>query len=83
MLFLRLHRKKWLDAIKSSQHLSNSGAWFTLDHGDGTSDKFQSSGWKAKLEEPKFKQRVLEIMDEEIIMKFHDRTGNSEDFYEE
>jgi len=75
--------ESWLDAIKSSHHLSNSGAWFTLDYGDGTSDKFQSSGWKAKLEEPKFKQRVLEIMDEEIIMKFHDRTGNPEDFYEE
>ena len=75
--------ESWLDAIKSSQHLSNSGAWFALNYSDGTSDKFQSSGWKEKLEEPKFKQRVLEIMDEEIIMKFHDRTGNSEDFYEE
>jgi len=75
--------ESWLDAIKSSQHLSNSGAWFTLNYADGTSDKFQSAGWKAKLEEPKFKQRVLEIMDEEIIMKFDDRTGNSEDFYEE
>jgi len=75
--------ESWLDAIKSSQHLSNSGAWFTLDYSDGTSDKFQSSGWKKKLEEPKFKQRVLEIMDEEVIMKFDKRVGSAESFYEE
>jgi len=75
--------ESWLDAIKSSQYVSNSGAWFTLDYGDGTSDKFQSSGWKTKLEEPKFKQRVLDIMDEEVIQKFDDRTGNAKDFYEE
>jgi recombination protein RecA len=75
--------ESWLDAIKGSQFLSNSGAWFTLDYGDGTSDKFQSSGWKKKLEEPKFKQRVLEVMDEEIIMKFDTRQGSAESFYEE
>ena len=73
--------ESWLDAIKSSQHLSNSGAWFTINHGDGSSDKFQSSNWKEKLKEPKFKQRVLEIMDEEIIMKFDNRIGNAEDHY--
>tara|TARA_Y100001973_G_C5186104_1_gene327922 strand:+ start:375 stop:1478 length:1104 start_codon:yes stop_codon:yes gene_type:complete len=75
--------ESWLDAIKGSPHLSNAGAWFTLDYGDGTSDKFQSAGWKKKLEEPKFKQRVLEIMDEEIIMKFDKRTGSAESFYED
>ena len=75
--------ESWLDAIKGSHSLSNSGAWFTLDYGDGTSDKFQSSGWKKKLEEPKFKQRVLDVMDEEIIMKFDKRIGAAEDFYEE
>ena len=75
--------ESWLDAIKSSQHLSNSGAWFAIDYADGSSDKFQSSGWKAKLEEPKFKQRVLEIMDEEIIMKFDKRIGDATDFYKE
>ena len=34
--------ESWLDAIKGSKHLSNAGAWFTLDYGDGTSDKFRS-----------------------------------------
>jgi len=75
--------ESWLDAIKGSKSLSNSGAWFTLEYGDGTSDKFQSAGWKKKLEDPKFKKRVLEVMDEEIILKFDDRTGSAESFYEE
>jgi recombination protein RecA len=75
--------ESWLDAIKSSQHLSNSGAWFNLSYGDGTTDKFQSSGWKKKLTETKFRQRVLEIMDEEVIMKFDERIGDASNFYEE
>jgi len=75
--------ESWLDAIKGSKSLSNSGAWFTLEYGDGTSDKFQSAGWKKKLEDPKFKKRVLEVMDEEIILKFDDRTGSAESFYED
>ena len=75
--------ESWLDAIKGSQSLSNSGAWFALDYGDGTSDKFQTAGWKKKLEEPKFRKRVLDVMDEEVIMKFDKRIGNAEEFYEE
>jgi len=75
--------ESWLDAIKSSEHLSNSGAWYTLDQGDGTSEKFQTANWKKKLEEPKFRQRVLDIMDEEIIMKFHERIGEAKEYYGE
>jgi len=74
--------ESWLDAIKGSQYLSNSGAWFTLDFGDNTSDKFQTANWKKKLEEPKFRQRVLDVMDEEIIMKFDKRIGDAAEFYE-
>jgi recombination protein RecA len=75
--------ESWFDAIKGSKYLVNSGEWFTLEKEDGTFDKFQTSGWKKKLEDPKFRQRVLNIMDEEIIMKFDDRTGSAESFYEE
>jgi len=75
--------ESWLDAIKSSKHLSNSGAWFTLKYADDTSEKFQSSGWKEKIQNPKFRERVLEVMDEEIIMKFDERTGDASDFYED
>ena len=73
--------ESWFDAIKGSKHLASSGAWYTLDCGDGTTEKFQPSRWKEKMQDPKFKKRVLSIMDEEIIMKFNDRTGNAADFY--
>ena len=28
------------------------------------------------------RNRILEIMDDEVIMKFHDREGEAKDFYE-
>jgi len=37
----------------------------------------------SKLQEEKFRQRALEIMDEEIIHKFDDRTGEATEFYGE
>jgi hypothetical protein len=58
------------------------GAWFSLVHKDGTEEKFQSAHWVSKLEDEKFKNRVFEIMDEEIIRKFDVREGNAEDFYD-
>ena len=74
--------ESWLDAIKGSLALKQSGAWYELCYDDGTCEKFQGSGWAEKLQDEKFKNRVLEIMDEEIILKFDKRTGNAEDFYE-
>ena len=74
--------ESWLDAIKGSKSLSSGGAWYTLKYGDGTTEKFQASSWKEKLQAPKFRTRVLEIMDEEIILKFHDRSGDASDYYE-
>jgi len=75
--------ESWLEAIKSSNFLKQGGAWYELCYKDGTCEKFQASKWIEKLQNEKFKNRVLTIMDEEVIMKFNDRTGNSEDFYEE
>lgn len=75
--------ESWLEAIKSSDHLRQAGAWYELVHKDGSTDKFQASKWTQKLSDEAFKARVLEIMDEEIIMKFDDRLGNASDFYEE
>jgi recombination protein RecA len=75
--------ESWLEAIKSADSLKQAGAWYELCYDDGTCEKFQAAKWVEKLQDEKFRNRVLTIMDEEIIMKFHDRTGNSEDFYEE
>jgi recombination protein RecA len=73
--------ESWFEAIKSSEYLNNAGAWFTLVYEDGSTEKFQTSGWIEKLQDEKFRKRVLQIMDEEVIMKFEDRTGKADDFY--
>jgi len=75
--------ESWFEAVKGSDKIKQSGAWFELMFEDGTSEKFQASKWSQKLEDIKFKKRVLQIMDEEVVMKFDNREGNAEDFYEE
>ena len=75
--------ESWLEAIKSSDNVIQSGAWYQLVYQDGSTEKFQAAKWKEKLQNEKFKTRVLQIMDEEIVMKFDTRQGKAEDFYEE
>ena len=75
--------ESWFEAVKGSDKIKQAGAWFELMFEDGTSEKFQASKWASKLEDIKFKKRVLQIMDEEVVMKFDNREGNAEDFYEE
>ena len=70
------------DAIKTSDHLTSAGAWYTLQMGDGTAVKFQPSKWKDKIKDETFRARVYQLMDEEIVQKFDKRTGKAEDFYE-
>jgi recombination protein RecA len=74
--------ESWLEAIKISDNLEQSGAWYNLVYEDGTSEKFQAAKWKEKLQDEKFKNRVLQIMDEEIIMKFVERSGDAASFYD-
>lgn len=75
-------RDSWLEAVKGSKHLTSGGAWYTLTHKDGTTEKFQSATWLQKLENKKFYDRILELMDEEIILRFDSREGNASDFYD-
>lgn len=74
--------ESWFDAIKGSQYLSSSGAWYSLEMVDGTVQKFQPSKWMDKMVDEKFRARVLEIIDEEVIQKFDKREGNAADFYD-
>jgi hypothetical protein len=74
--------ESWFEAIKGSEHLKQSGAWYTLLYKDGTEDKFQPSKWKNMLTSEKFRARVLDIMDEEVILKFDKRQGEAADFYD-
>ena len=75
-------KESWFDAIKGANALISRGAWFYLDMGDGIEEKFQQSKWLEKLEDKKFYNRVIEVMDEEIIMKFNNRTGDASDYYD-
>ena len=74
--------ESWFEAVKISESVTSSGAWYTLMYEDGSSDKFQPSKWKEKLKEEKFKNRVLQLIDEEIIMRFEKKEGKAEDFYD-
>jgi len=73
--------ESWFEAVKSSESIEQSGAWFSLVYKDGTSEKFQAAGWSDKLKDEKFKNRVLELIDEEVIMKFDTRQGDASGFY--
>ena len=73
--------ESWFEAIKSSKHLASSGAWYTLTHADGSEEKFQPSKWPEKMKEEKFKNRILGIMDEEVILKFDRREVDAAQFY--
>jgi len=75
--------ESWFDAIQVSDSLRSSGAWFSLVLEDGSEVKFQRKGWLEKLKNESFRNRVLQIIDEDVIMKFNNRTGKASDFYEE
>ena len=69
-----------LTAIKSSDRLTNSGAWFTLK---GHDTKFQSATFPKLMQtNEKFAKIVYDIIDEEVIQKFENKTGKAADFYE-
>ena len=77
--------ESWFDAIAGSSRLARTGAWYTLLDKDGEpiGVKFQATKWVERLQDDEFRKNVMEIMDEEVIMKFHNREGDASDFYEE
>ena len=74
--------ESWFDAIQVSDRLKQSGAWFALVKNDGKEEKFQRKNWISKLQNDDFRKSVLTIMDEDVIMKFKNREGNAQDFYD-
>jgi len=71
------------EAVKGTKYLSSAGSWYTMEMADGNTVRFQPGSWAKKMEEEVFRNRVYEIMDEEIIRKFDKREGKASDFYEE
>ena len=70
------------EAIQSSEHISSAGAWWTLKFEDGTSQKFQSAKWAEQMKDDKFRDRVMQLLDEEVVLKFDKRTVDASAFYE-
>lgn len=70
------------DAVKGSDNIIQSGAWYTMVFEDGSTEKFQAAKWVEKMQNDKFRQRVYQLMDEEVIMKFDTREGSASDFYD-
>jgi len=75
--------ESWFDAIKSSDYLTSAGAWYTLTMPDGYTKKFQPSKWSELIRnDSEFREKILQLMDEEVVRKFDERLGNAKDFYE-
>ena len=75
--------ESWFDAIQISSSLNSSGAWYSLALSDGSEVKFQRKNWLEKLKNEPFRERVLQIIDEDVINKFSERTGVASDYYDE
>jgi len=77
-----LDRESWLEAVKSSDQIRSGGAWYTLIYDDGGEQKFQGSKWLEWLEDEKFYNQILRLMDREVIQKFDEQTGDASHFYD-
>ena len=76
--------ESWFDAIKGSECLTSAGAWYTLSMPDGYTKKFQPSKWTSIITtDEEFRNNVIKLMDEEIVMKFDKRQGDASSFYED
>tara|TARA_B100000131_G_C18062673_1_gene591135 strand:+ start:246 stop:1394 length:1149 start_codon:yes stop_codon:yes gene_type:complete len=76
--------ESWFDAIKGSDSLTSAGAWYTFKTPDGYEKKFQPSKWSdIIMTDSEFRQRVIEVMDQEIVQKFDKRQGDASSFYED
>ena len=73
--------ESWFEAIKSSPNLEQTGAWYSIVHEDGTKEKFQFSNWIERLQSDKFRNRVLQIMDKELIYNFETKEGHASKYY--
>ena len=71
------------EAIQSSEHLGSAGPWWTLKYEDGEAQKFQASKWGEFMKEKKFNDRVMQLLDEEVVLKFDKRLVEASNFYEE
>jgi len=73
-----LDNESIFEAIKP--FIKQTGAWYEMEI-DGQAKKFQQSSWEDLMKEDAFKKAVLDIMDKEVVVKFHTREGDAKHFY--
>lgn len=74
-------QESWFEAVKESEYIRQSGAWYTLIMEDLTEKKFQANNWIKELEDDAFRQRIEWILDDELITKFANRSKDASKFY--
>lgn len=73
-----LNDESLLEAIMPHEAVKQSGAWLEIDG----FPKFYASNFAKMLEEKQgFRERVMEIFEEQVIQKFDKKIGNAEDYY--
>jgi len=77
-----MDEESWIEAIKTSEHVTTGTSW-TMVMQDGSIRKFKSKDWMENMQDPVFKARVIELMDEEVITKFSTKSGKASNFYDE
>lgn len=78
-----MNEESVLEAIKGKTEHLETGTWNKLTYADGTVEKWQGleEGFVNLMKtNEKFKQRVMEIFDYEVIQKFDKKLGNAKDF---
>jgi len=68
----------WLQIVEKSPHYTG-GVWRTLKYENGEIEKFQSGDWKQKLQNQKFRDRVVFIIREEMLIKGNSLKEEAED----
>ena len=71
------------EAVQSSPFIE-TGAWNTLKYEDGTITKFRRDDFATvHMKDSKFRTRIMELVDQEVIQKFDKQTVSATQFYED
>jgi RecA/RadA recombinase len=70
----------WMEILKNSEHVT-VGPWWSIKYADGSIAKFRSAEFMQELANAKFRNRVIEIVEEELVSKFDQQKGNAANYY--
>ena len=71
-----MDEESWLEVVKQSENYRVGGGWCYFKTQDGKEHKFRQKDWMDKMKDEKFKQTVIDVMDNELIKKFESSGSN-------